>query len=503
MSASSLAEQLSTAISQQPLAMAFDFAGKVYSWQSVSNYVEALGECLETLGVATDECVGLIAHTRPHHVTCLWGLLIHGRVASMIYGYQSPAKMAADIRQMRYPLVIADAEDWNSLTIAAAREVGSAGLSISAEGINWVEGLTRAGADTDRRRLPGVAVETLSSGTTGTPKRIPLSLANLQASAEAAVVSIRNMQGDGAVSPLIVALPLGNISGVYAVTPPAIMGHPIALLEKFDVDAWLQRVARYQPATADIPPAAMAMLYKRGIDRQTLAGVKVVRTGAAPLDARVHAYFSDTLGIPVNLSYGASEFCGVVTTWMLDELETYGQSKRGSCGRALPGIRLRVVDRDTGALLKSGEIGLLEVQAARVGPDWIRTSDLARIDAEGFMWFEGRADNTIFRGGFKITPEIVAEVLRQHPDIVDAGVVGIADERLGQVPVAALQLRQGSCQPSDLTLKDFCREHLAAHQIPVQFVWLDTLPRTTSLKLATAELTAQVERRLTLMSRSL
>lgn len=492
MCASTIAHQLSAAISNKPQAMAFDFNGQRYNWQYVSCLVDALGRHLETLGIVPGERVGLIAHTRPHHVACLWGLLMHGRVASMIYGYQSAIKMASDIRHMRYPLVIADALDWNPVTIAAAREAGSAALSLSAEGIQWVEGLTGVGLATDRSRLPEVAVETLSSGTTGTPKRIPLSLDNLQSSAEAAVSSIHNMQGDGSLSPMIIALPLGNISGVYAVLPPALMGQPLALLEKFDVDAWLTLMARYQPGTADIPPAAMAMLYKRGIDRKSLGSVKVIRTGAAPLDEKVHAYFSDRLGIPVNLSYGASEFCGVVTTWMVDELQAFGRSKRGSCGRALPGIKLRVVDRDTGVVLGNNESGLLEVLAARVGPDWIRTSDLVHIDDDGFMWFEGRDDNTIFRGGFKVAPEFVAEVLRQHTHIADAGVVGIADERLGQVPVAALQLNRDSTKPSDQALKDFCREHLAAHQIPVDFIWLKELPRTTSLKLSTAELTAQV-----------
>lgn len=487
-----LYQTLQQSIARHPQGMAFDFQGQTYSWQSVSDMVAALGQCLTQLGIAPTERVGFIAHTRPHHVACLWGLLIHGRVASMIYGYQAPAKLAADIRELRYPLVIADAGDWTDATVAAARACGSAGLSISAAGIEWVPGLEAVGAGAERRTLPGIAVETLSSGTTGKPKRIALALANLQASAEAAVVSIRNMQGSDAAAPLIVALPLGNISGVYAVTPPALMGSPIALMEKFATDQWLEFVQRYQPVTADVPPAALAMLYQQGIDRQTLASVRVVRTGAAPLDRKVHDYFADTLGIPVNLSYGASEFCGVVTTWMLDDLERYGSSKRGSCGRPLPGIELRIVDRDSGALLAPDQIGLLEVRAQRVGPDWIRTADLARLDSEGFMWFAGRADDTIFRGGFKLAPDSIAEVLRRHPAIADAGVVGVPDPRLGEVPVAALVLKPGAARPDTTALKDFAREHLSAQQIPVTVVWLPQLPRTASLKLQTVELKRQV-----------
>lgn len=492
MTESNLAERIEVVIRTRPEAMAIDFNGKIYSWQFVGNLINTLGNLFNEAGIRHQERVGFVAHTRPHHVACLWGFFVHGRVPSMIYGYQSPQKIASDIRQLRYPLIVADERDWTNETIAAAMECGSAGISISDTAVRWVEGLEQVGEGVDRTVLPGIAVETLSSGTTGAPKRIDLAMNNLQVSAEAAVASIENMQGKGSESPLIIALPLGNISGVYASTPPALMGVPIALMEKFDITVWLEFVKRYQPITADVPPAAMAMLYKQGIGREVLRSVKVIRTGAAPLDRKVHDYFADELGIPVNLSYGASEFCGVVTTWMLEELELYGKSKRGSCGRALPGIELRAVDRDSGEILPTGAVGLLEVKADRVSPDWIRTSDLVLLDDDGFMWFKGRADDTIFRGGFKLSPEAIAEALRHHPAIVDCGVVGIPDERLGEVPIAALQLKPGYEQLSNEKIKAFAREVLGAHQIPVDFVWLPELPRTASLKLRTVELKSKV-----------
>ena len=188
-----------------------------------------------------------------------------------------------------------------------------------------------------------------------------------------------------------------------------------------------------------------------------------------------------------------------MTTWMLEELELYGKSKRGSCGRALPGIQLRVADRESGEVLPAGDVGLLEVKADRVSPDWIRTSDLAILDDDGFMWFEGRADDTIFRGGFKLSPEAIAEAMRHHPAVLDCGVVGIPDERLGEVPVAALQLKSGHERVSKEALKTFAREVLGAHQIPVEFVWLPELPRTASLKLRTVELKSKILKMLTLV----
>jgi long-chain acyl-CoA synthetase len=466
-----------------------EFEGRSYPWQFAITIAAQLEDALEQLGIQEHERVGFIAHTRPAHVAALWGLIMARRCPSMIYGYQSQEKLAADISALRYPLVIADQRDWTDATIAAARKAGSAGLSLSQKGIDRVPGLEQVGAYALRDTVPGAAVETLSSGTTGDPKRILLSMQNLAASATAAAASIQQMSGDTAArTPLIVVLPLANISGVYATVPAGLSAHPIALLEKFQVDEWLQLVRRLRPATADIPPAALAMLLKSGISREDLASVRVIRTGAAPLDPEVHRVYAEEFNIPINLSYGASEFCGVITTWTMEELGKFEQLKRGSCGRALPGVSLRVVDRDSGEVLAPDCIGLLEAKAERVGPQWIRTSDLVRIDSDGFMWFEGRADATIFRGGFKIAPERVADVLRNHPGVVDAAVTGVADHRLGEVPVAAIQAMDNTSPPTAAELEAHARKHLAAYQIPVRFVLMEELPRTPSLKLNIARL---------------
>lgn len=475
---------LRDALQQKPQAMAMEFLGREYSWHFVHQLVKDLEILLDSLGIAPYERVGFIAHTRPAHVSVLWGLLIARRCPSMIYSYQSAQKLATDIRSLRYPLILADRRDWNESTIEAARKAGSAGISLSDTGLALVPGLESIGSGAFRDTVPGAAVETLSSGTTGPPKRILLSTQNLEASALAAVASIKQMSSGSAESaPLIVMLPLANISGVYATVPAGATAHPMALLEKFRVDEWLALLRRYRPATADVPPAALSMLLKSDISRNDLPGLRVIRTGAAPLDPEVHRTFSQDFGILINLSYGASEFCGVITTWTMDEMARFGEAKRGSCGRALPGVNLRVVDRETGAALDTDSIGLLEAQVDRVSADWIRTSDLVRLDADGFMWFEGRADATIFRGGFKITPEAVADALRRHPAVYDAAIIGEADERLGEVPVAIIQAIDPAEPPTVEDLAAHARIFLAAYQIPVRFDFVDNLPRTPSMKL--------------------
>ena len=121
----------------------------------------------------------------------------------------------------------------------------------------------------------------------------------------------------------------------------------------------------------------------------------------------------------------------------------WGQKKFGSVGRPFAGAQLRVVDPETGVVLPPGKEGLLEVISPRIGPNWIRTSDIVILDEDGFLFHKGRADGAIMRGGFKLLPDTIERALKLHNAVSAAGVTGVADKRLGQVPAAAIQLKPG------------------------------------------------------------
>src|SRR5690606_7457013 len=138
--------------------------------------------------------------------------------------------------------------------------------------------------------------------------------------------------------------------------------------------------------------------------------------------------------------------------------------KRGSVGRAHSGSELRIVDEADGTVLGPDEVGLLEVKASQLGEasGWMRTTDLARLDADGFLWILGRADQAIIRGGFKVQPDDVRAALEAHPDVRGAAVVGVDDPRLGSVPVAVIELRDGPASLDTSVLLD----HLAGRLAP-------------------------------------
>ena len=136
-------------------------------------------------------------------------------------------------------------------------------------------------------------------------------------------------------------------------------------------------------------------------------------------------------------------------------------------GRAHAGCSLRVVDPDDGTDLGLDAVGLFEVRAAQLGTDdWVRTTDLARVDADGFLWIVGRADQTILRGGYKVQPEVVRAALERVPGVAEAAVVGIDDERLGAVPVAAVERRPGA-ELDEAAVLEIAGAHLARYEVPV------------------------------------
>jgi len=136
-------------------------------------------------------------------------------------------------------------------------------------------------------------------------------------------------------------------------------------------------------------------------------------------------------------------------------------------------------------VLTTDSIGLLEVRGAQLGAGqgWVRTTDLATIDDDGFVWIKGRIDDAIVRGGFKIVPTELQRVFDSHPAIRESAVVGLPDHRLGAVPVVAVELNEGAGATVE-ELMDFARQNLIGYQVPTQIRIVEALPRTPSLKVS-------------------
>lgn len=478
----SLPDLAKLALARDPARKAIEFEGTWHDWGAVRRLADSVTALIDAAGVAPDAAVGLVARSRPEMVAALIGLVAAGRTITMIYAFQSPTVIARDIGTLKPGAVIVVAQDVSDALTSTLAANGIAGIVLDA-----MTALALPGHETSRIVDAAVhdmlQIEVLTSGTTGPPKRFPLSFEMMERHYMSNVMMAARRDGDEAGPPFLLFYPLGNISGIYSTLPTMLRGQPVILLDRFTLEAWHDFVLRYRPAAGGIPPSAFRMLLDSDIPREDLSSLKAMSSGAAPLDPTVQRAFETRYGIPVLMSYGATEFGGPVAAMTLDLVSEFDGMKIGSVGRPLPGARLQVVDPATGSPLPAGSEGLLEVSTPRIEQEWIRTSDIAMIDSDGFLFIRGRADGAIMRGGFKILPETIERALLEHPAIGAAAVVGIADTRLGQVPAVAVQCKAGASALTPAEMEAHLREHVPATHIPVHWRIVDDLPKNPSMKI--------------------
>jgi acyl-CoA synthetase (AMP-forming)/AMP-acid ligase II len=475
----SLETLCSQALERAPAQAAVEFQGEWRSWGEMRRVADRLAALIDASGAPAQAQIAFVARNRPSAIAALLGLIAHGRTIRMLYAYQSGAALARDAERIRPAVLVAAREDFSDELIAVLREQRTAAIVLSEMDACALPGLEQSRTEAVLPAAPSPRIELLTSGTTGPPKRFAIGFDLIARH----FVGSSLMQTSAEPPPFLLFMPLGNISGVYTTIPVMLKGQRAVLLERFTVSAWHKHVLRYRPQVSGLPPAGVQMVLDADIPAADLASIRSLGTGAAPLDPTTHRAFEERYGIPILLSYGATEFAGPVTAMTAELHAQWGKQKFGSVGRPIAGAKLRAIDPDTGTVLPAGHEGILEVAVPRMGPEWIRTSDIAVIDEDGFLFHRGRADGAIMRGGFKLLPETIERALLLHDSISAAAVLGLPDRRLGHVPAAAVQLKPGVNRPGAAELEAHLRRHVYATHIPVAWRIVAELPRTPSLKI--------------------
>lgn len=405
----------------------------------------AVAEQLRAAGVRRGEAVAVQLPDEPRTATTMFGVWIAGGVFVPVNGRSPDAEVARIL-----------------------------------ESVRPVSFLTEAGL----RRLPDpatyaddVALVAWTSGTTGAPKPVSHAHSSYMELLDRVLGPLRGTGRDTTrrATTNLVPVSLAVNAGIYNVLFGLRAGAAVVVMDGFDTRVFADLVRRFDVRSTVLPPAAMTMLADD--DSVTdLAPLRFVRSITAPLSALQAVRFAEKFGIVVLNGYGQVEI-GEVIGWTAADARAH-PDKLGAVGRPHPGVALKLVDVE-------GEIGRLFVRppstataidAQRVDADgYVDTGDLARIDTDGFVWIEGRAGDVINRGGNKVFPEQVEEVLRLAPGVADAAVVGVPDARLGEVPVAFVVTTRAT---SDDELRSLCRAHLAPYKTPVAFHRVDSLPRS-------------------------
>ncbi|MDQ2647974.1 MAG: AMP-binding protein [Actinomycetota bacterium] len=359
---------------------------------------------------------------------------------------------------------------------------------------------------------PGdVAALFYTSGTTGKPKGAALTHRSLVGQAASAALAPSWLIAGEAV----LALPVAHIFGFAALVGMAAAGVRTYLLPRFNPVKVLDAIEQRKATLFMGVPAMYRMLDEAGAEQRDLRSVRVWGSGADAMPVELAQRFKK-MGASITLPFvgpvGEAVFAegygmvevggGVAGKISLPYLGRGGGD--GSLGMALPGYDLRVVG-DDGVEVASGQIGELQVRgpgvlesywgdaaataAVRTDDGWLRTGDLARKGRFGMIAFEGRAKHVIKHGGYSVYALEVEKALEQHPAVLEAAVVGLPDERLGEVPAAVVRLAQGTDLES-ADLAGFAAKSLSDYKVPKRFIAVDELPRTGTEKVQKNELLA-------------
>jgi long-chain acyl-CoA synthetase len=294
---------------------------RTWSWGDVGVVAHAIEGQLARVDLPARSPVGVVLRQRPETVAAQLAILATGREAVVVSPLAADAALADDVRRVAPAVLVAHVDDWERPGLTtAARAGGTVGIAI--DGAGRVE--ARPGG---RHPGPGCrpgagALTVLTSGTTGAPKRLPVSwetFIRLGGGAPGAEPSSK----PGAV---ILSVPLVTLGGLLSLARLVFGGRPPAMMERFDVREWAELVHRYRPRVMGAPPPVVKMILDAGITPDRFDGVTVCVTSSGPVPPEVARAFEDRYAIPVLVGYGATEFLGPVSGWTAELYARYGHT---------------------------------------------------------------------------------------------------------------------------------------------------------------------------------
>lgn len=452
----------------------------------------SLGAQLAASGVEPGHVVAAMLPNDATTVSALFGTWRAEGVYTPLNPRAADAELTSQLRVLRPSAVLTTAE--------LAHRFDGTGIPVFVgEDLRWVLADHSPGqADDvhgalDRQRYdPAVALLQFTSGTTGAPKPVPLQHATVIDLIDRLLAKLRggrDRSSERPPMPNLVPLSLSLWAGIYQVLFAFRAGAGVILMDRFTPGEFATLVARHQLRSTVLPPAALTMvLHDDSVS--DLSPLRIVRSITAPLSPVQAARFRDKFGVLVLNSYGQTELGGEVVGWSASDAREYGVAKLGSVGRPLPGIDVTIGDNEV--LVRTPATASRRVDPAfhdRLTEDgWFHTGDLGWLDDDGFLWLDGRVSDMINRGGLKVFPGAVEDVLNSADGVREAAVVGVPDERLGEVPWAFVVRHDPSVD--EQSLLGWCRERLTPYRVPTRVVFVETLPRNDVGKVLKRDLVA-------------
>jgi acyl-CoA synthetase (AMP-forming)/AMP-acid ligase II len=441
--------------------------GETTTYAELAAKVDAVTALLQSTGIAKGAAVGLVGPNSAEWAIAYHAILRAGAIVTPMNPLHTPEEVERQVRDSGATLVIDD----------------PAGFTAEAE-----PGAKPAEVEVHPDDL---AVLPYSSGTTGLMKGVMLTHHNLVANIEQAW----NSMPVGPDDTLVGVLPFFHIYGQTVVLNMGLAkGSTIVTMPRFDLDELLEIVERHSLTWLHVaPPVILALATAPQVEGRDFSKLKLVISGAAPLDGELARRAEERIGAPIRQGYGMTELSPVTHKSRLARIE---ETPPGSIGALIPNTEARLVDPETGEDVAEGEEGEIWIRGPQVmrgylnnpaatsetlvGDGWLRTGDIGRVDSGGFFYIVDRLKELIKYKGYQVPPAELEAVLVSHPKVKDAGVIGVPMDDGGEAPKACVVV-DDRLEPDELIA--YVSQRVAPYKRIREVEFVDEIPKSASGKI--------------------
>ena len=476
-------------------AIALEAPGRpALTYDGLRGQMAATVRALNDLGVGRNDAVAIVLPNGPEMASAFLCVAAGATTAPLNPAYRAD-EFEFYLNDLQARLVIVPAgADTPAVDVARRLGIPLANLHFDPES---PAGTFRLSGAPGSAKMPGlasrddIALVLHTSGTTSRPKVVPLTHANVCTSATNIATSLALVPADKCLN----VMPLFHIHGLVAALASSLSaGASVVCSPGFNALQFFGLLKDHQPTwyTA-VPTMHQAILARaaRNPEAVSAAKLRLIRSSSASLPPQVMLELEKVFGAPVIEAYGMTKAAHQMASNPLPP----APRKPGSVGIAA-GPEVAIMD-DAGRLLPQGEIGEIVIRGANVTPGyannptanaaaftngWFRTGDQGALDEQGYLRLTGRLKEIINRGGEKISPREVDEVLLDHPAVAQAVTFGVPHDKLGEDVAAAVVLNEGAAA-TEREIRDFVGQRLAAMKVPRQVLFLAEIPKGATGKL--------------------
>jgi fatty-acyl-CoA synthase len=435
--------------------------------------------------------VGILDQNSEAIPLLLFGAGMSGRVFAPL-NYRLAEEALASILGRLAPALIVTGDD---ISLPA----GAAGDLEVVDRTEYLVATTKA-ADAEAFWMPDpedIAVLLFTSGTTGAPKGAVLRHRHLVTYIISTVEFLGSTEDEAA----LISVPPYHVAGISAILSSVYSGRRMVQMESFQPDAWVALARDEQITHAMVVPTMLGRILDV-VEREG-TGLPHLRHlsyggGRMPVST-IERALSLLPGVDFVNAYGLTETSSTIAVLTPDDHrealssdDPAARRRLASVGRPLPTLELEIRDAD-GTVLAVGEVGEIHVRGEQVSGEylggavldtegWFATKDGGFVDAEGFLYVEGRLDDVIVRGGENMSPGEIEETLLAHEAVAEVGVFGVPDTEWGEKVVAAVVVTEGTA-PTEAELQEWVRSHLRSSRTPARVVFIEELPYNDTGKL--------------------